>query len=191
MIHDIGQALQAQLRAAGYKSALVVDGPESVETATWGRERIVIEHDLEGSDRFSHVRSQRRNPDHVATREVAAKIRVYAQSTKQGALDWEHRRRAEKIVDQVVIALGKISQGSQPIYNVWEPTTGRFFTPPDFELAARSGGAAYELGVTFARAIFVKTFAGDIAEEVAVGSGNVEIETAREVTVDGSNFESF
>lgn len=189
MIHDIGQALQAKLREAGFKSALVVDGPESTETATWGRERIVIEHD-DGGDRFSHVRSQRRNPDHVATREVGAKIRVYAQSTKQGAQDWEHRRRAEKIVDQIVVALGKIAADETPIYNVWEPTSGRFFTPADLEISARKGGAAYELGVTFARAVMVKTWAGDIAEEVTVGT-DVEVETAREASVDGTNFETF
>jgi len=161
VIHDIGLALQVRLRAAGCPVA-VVDGPEPTTTATRGRERIVIEH--ADSDSFVPTRSQRPNPVHRLNRSVGAKITIYAQSPRAGALDFEHRRRAEHILDLVLVALGD-EAGSSAIYNVWAPQSGQFITPPDLEGSERRGGAVYELAVTFERAVKVQTWAGDIAPE--------------------------
>lgn len=166
MIHDIGIALQAELRTIGYLSATVVDGPETTAQAGRGRERIVIEHDL-GADTFSHARSQRPNPVHRATRGVATVFTVYAQSPKAAAQDFEHRLRAEHIVDLVIVALGNVAAQTVPIYNVWEPKGGGFIIPADLEGSPRWGGAVYELRVEFSRAIKVQNWNREIAGECA------------------------
>jgi hypothetical protein len=191
VIHDIGILLQAKLRTAGFGSAVVIDGPETSESASWGRERIVIERF--GDERPSNVRSQRRNPEHVTVRPIPAKISVYAQSTKPGALPWEHANRADKIVDLVLIALNDIAATNTP-YNVWAWTGGEFVSPPDLEKSARKGGAVFELRVTFERAVMRKTFAGAIEPEVELDGGvdGVGIDTTRRVGVNGSeSFENF
>lgn len=187
MIHEIGVLLQAKLREKGFKSALVVDGPEPTGTAAWGRERVVIERT--GGDRPSDVRSQRRNPQHTTVRSIGAKITVYAQSTKSGALPWEHERRADTIVDLVLTSLEEIASGVAPPYRVWAWTGGEFVTPPDLEGTERKGGAAYELTATFDRAVWVKSFVGDIADEMPVDGGvdGVGVVTERRVGINGSD----
>lgn len=164
MIHDIGVALQAELRDLGYLSATVIDGPETTAQAGRGRERIVIEHDL-GADTFSHARSQRPNPVHRATRGVATVLTVYAQSPKPAAQDFEHRRRAEHIVDLIIVALGNVAAATSPIFNVWEPKGGGFVIHADLEGSPRWGGAVYDLRVEFSRAIKVQNWNREIADE--------------------------
>lgn len=171
MIHEIGVELQAKLRAVRCPLP-VVDGPEPTQTATNARERIVIEHD--GDDRFGPARSQHVNPKQRMTRAIGAKITIFAKSPEPGARPYEHRRRAEHILDLVLVAMGEVAAERK---NAWAPTGGRFVRAPDLEASERPGGAVYELDLTFDRAVLVQTWAGEIRPEAALGANSIRSRT--------------
>jgi hypothetical protein len=150
MLHEIGKELQTQLRDRGWGSALVVDR-ENVSQVGSGRERIVIEHDLDGNDAFGPPKKTSPNPKQICTRSIAAKLTIYAQaSAKDKAQEYEHRRRAESQLDLVIAAMHQVAVTRR---NDWSPTGGRFIRPEDVAEADRWGGAAYELSFTFGRAV--------------------------------------
>lgn len=186
MIHAIGVALQQKLEALGVPLP-VVDGPESSETVTFGRERIVIARD--GDDQPLAVRSQRPNPKHRAVRGVPVKITVYAQHAEDGAMRWEHEDRADHIVDLVIVALGDVASQTAPIFNVWRWTRVGFVTPPLLEGTERPGGAIAELSCVFERAVFEKDWKRVIAPEMTMGANGTGIQTARKVSRDGVTYE--
>jgi len=156
MIREIGVELQAQLKIQGVP-LLVVDGPEPTKTTTWGRERIVVEYDADGTDQIRPARSQHRNPEVWHEVAEACKITIYAQAVTAGALVAEHRRRAKSVRDQVVNALEVVAANRK---NGVAVTGGRLVTPEDLKDTERAGGAAYELTFVWSRAIEVRTFAG-------------------------------
>jgi hypothetical protein len=180
MIREIGVELQAALRAK-LCPVRVVDR-EQTNPAAFGRERIVIEHD-EG-DSFVAPRGSRANPKHRFTRTMGAKVTIYAQSTGAGALEFEHRRRAEHILDLVLVALDDIARKRK---NAWTPTGGGFVIPEALEDSERHGGAVYELRFTFDRAVFEQTWAGDIKPEATVGEGGVGIGSTTRASIIGAN----
>ncbi len=161
MLHEIGVELGAALAAQGCPLR-VVDGPEATKTTTWARERIVIEHD--DGDGFAPVRSQHRNPKFRMVRNVAAKVTVYAKSPAEGAMDWEHRRRAEHVLDLVLVALEKVLVARK---NGWTPKGGAFIKPDDLQNSEVAGGAVYELKFTVERGVFEQKWNGDIRAQVS------------------------
>lgn len=167
MIHEIGTELKARLVVAGCPIP-VVDGPEQSKTVTWGRERIVIERS--GKDSFGPVRSQHINPKHRYTRKISGKITIYAQSPVSGATVFEHERRADAILDQVLCAMAYVKAARK---NAFEPTGGQFFLPEDLKESERRGGAAYELTFTFDRGVSERTWANAIRPEFTFGSGSI------------------
>ena len=175
MIHEIGKELQAALRAKGCPFS--VYDREAMQTATFARERIVLEH--AGDDRFSAVRSQHVNPKHRRTRSIGAKLTIYAQSSASGALEFEHRRRAEAVLDMVLVALDAVAAAR---HNAWNPTAGRFITPADFKETETYDGAVYELLFTFDRGVAVKTWAGAIRPEFELAGGSVRSATKVSLT---------
>lgn len=174
MIHEIGLELAAKLRAIGC-TVPVVDGPEYGEPTTNARERIVIEHDEDGSDRFGPPRSQHSNPKHRYTRAIAGKITIYARSPSANATTWENRNRAEHILDLV---LCKMCQVAAERKNLWQPVGGGFVRPRDLEQSPRPGGAVYELTFTFDRGVFEQTWDGDIRPTATLGPNAVRSRTA-------------
>lgn len=164
MIHYIGAELQAGLRARGCP-IVVVDGPEATTTATFGRERIVIEHG--DSDDFVGPWSQSTNPKRRMNRMVGVKVTIYAQSTKAGALDFEHRIRAEQILDIVLVALSNIKSVRKG-RGAFLPSGGRFIVPEDLKGSERQGGAVYELTFNFERAVEERTWAGEKQPETTL-----------------------
>lgn len=160
MIHEIGVELGVALAAEGCPLK-VVDGPEPTKTTTYARERIVIEHD--DGDSFGPVRSQRPNPKHRMNRNVAAKVTIYAQSAAPGALDWEHRRRAEHALDLVLVALEKVIVARK---NGWTLKGGGFVQPEDLQKSECAGGVAYELKFTVERGVYEQKWNGDIRPQV-------------------------
>lgn len=179
MMHELIIELQAALRARG--CPLPVVERESLATTTWSRERIVVEHD-EGGDSFGPVRGQHVNPKHRATRRVGAKIQIYAQSTKSGALEFEHRRRAEHVLDLVLVAL---SESATMRRSRIEFGRGRFVQPDDLDESEKFGGSVYELLFTFDRAVMVQTWAGDAQPTTTLGPGGIRSTT--QVSMAGSN----
>lgn len=171
MMHELGVELAVRLAVSGTPVA-VVDGPEQTKTSTWGRERIVIERS--GSDSFSSARSQHINPKHRRTRTVGGKITIYAQSPVSGATNFEHERRAEAILDQVLVAMDYVAAVRK---NAWTPTGGEFVTPEDIKESDRRGGAVYELRFTFDRAVMARTWANANRPEFTFGAGSLQSTT--------------
>lgn len=179
-LHDIGVELYAALRAQGCP-LVVLDGPENTATATFGRERIVLEHD-DGGDRFAPARSQSVNPKRRMTRLVGGKVTIYAQSTRAGAQPFEHRARAEQILDVVLVALELVAAERR---NRIEFTGGRFVLPADLAATERIGGAVYELTFSLERAVVAQTWAG-LAQSEAVLDAVVTFADAAEVVAPGA-----
>lgn len=168
MIHEIGRELEAELRAQGCPLA-VYDGPEALQTSGgYFRERIVIEHDAQARDTFTYVLSQRTNPKQHALRHIATKISVYAQAADAGATPWEHRRKAEHVIDLIVVALDKLLRGTRK--NGFTITGGGFFRPEDLADSEVDNGAAYALTLTIERGIREETYKYAIRPEVVVGT---------------------
>lgn len=181
MLHEIGIELGAALAAQGCPFK-VFDGPERTQTTTFARDRIVIEHD--DGDAFTAVRGQRANPKHRMTRNVAAKITIYAQVKAAGSLDWEHRRRAEHVLDLVLVGLEKVILARK---NGLSVKSGRFFVAEDLKKSESIGGAAYELKFTVERGVFEQKFDATIRPQV---SGVAITGTDRITTTNGPEGQS-
>lgn len=165
MIHEVGVELDTELRRKGCPLR-VVDGPERREPNTFGRERIVIEHDPSG-DSFGSKHLANVNPKTFLTRSIGVKLTIFAQSPNAGANEFEHRRRAEHALDLVLVAINRIASIRK---NAWSPKSGRFVLPDDLSKTETAGGAVYELNFTFDRGVAERTWAGD-ARPTAAAAG--------------------
>lgn len=178
MIHEIGKELAEALAAKGVPFK-VVDAERTAPTSA-ARERIVIER-IDGADSFGSVVSQHRNPRCVMTRVIAVRLRIFAQATRSGATYPEHERRADAVLDAVLVALADImrARNAKP----WLPDGGGFVELDDEKgtLGGSRSGAVYELRFTVPRAVNDTTWtgtgeAGDGAPEVPLGGeGGVTI----------------
>ncbi len=155
MIYEIAKELQTAIRAKD--CPIPVYGRDKKTPTGWLPERIVIEHDLQGTDVFSGPRSQRENPKHSFTRGIAAKATIYAKSPAASAAEFEHRRRAERILDTVLSGMRVVSADRK---NRFLPKSGSFVVPADVEASDVHGGAAYTLKFVFDRAVKDTTFVG-------------------------------
>ena len=165
MIREVARELQVRLQANGDPLAVVL-GPEPLATATWGRERIVLEYDTEAADSFGDPRGHHTNPKHRYTAVEACKLTIYARSAIGGAAVFEHRRRCKKIRDDVVVSLEYVARARR---NRFKPGAGKFFTPPALQGTETAGGAAYELKFLYARPVEVRTFVGAAQPEATLG----------------------
>lgn len=163
MIRALGVDLQAALRSRGVPFP-VVDGPEQGAPISYARERIVVENF--GNDSFEAPLSQHRNPKAVALRVVGAKLTIYAKSPRAGALPFEHRERAERVLDHVLVCLDALGRRSQLRF-----LSGQWITPEDFNETERPNGAAYELTFTIGRAVYDATWTNEARPEVTLGPG--------------------
>lgn len=192
MLHAVGVALQAALRAKGCPLP-VVDGPEPFKTAgTFARERIVIER--ADADSFEGAAGARTTatPRGPVFREAGAKITIYARSPRVGALSFEHYERAENALDLVIAELDGVLRGAT-FKTRWSVTGGGFVRPEDFENSESITGAAYELRFSFLRGTPTTTWTGGAAFETAtLGPDDVPVTTTdREVSINGVNAETF
>lgn len=172
MIREICVELQAELRAQGCPLS-VVFGPERTAPTTYARERIVIEHD-EGGDSFGPARATHKNPRVRMVRNVGAKLTIYVQSVASGAALFEHRRRAEHVLDLVLVALEKVIVVRK---NGWTIKGGKFVVPADMAPSEEQSGAAYEFTFSFERAVMVQKWNGDVRQEHALGAGEIRSTT--------------
>lgn len=160
MLHEIGVELGAALAAQGCPLR-VIDGPEPTKTTTYARERIVIEHD--DADGFVPTQSQHRNPKIRMVRNVAAKVTIYAQSPAAGAMEWEHTRRAEHVLDLVLVALDYVVSVRK---NRWTIKGGGFVRPDDLAKSDTQGGAVYALTFAVERGVYEQKWNGDVRPQV-------------------------
>lgn len=153
--HDIGAALAAYLVTQGCPLP-VVDGPEPTKTATWGRERIVLEHDFSGKGSFGAARGLHVNAKHRRTASDPYKITIYARSAHAGATECEHQTRALLVRETVMAGLDYVAAVNK---NHWEPKSGGFTVPDDLAKSETQAGAVYEISLTYDLPIRVITFA--------------------------------
>lgn len=156
MIHEIGVQLGQTLSSKGL-GIPVVDGPERRPTTTFARERVVIERS--GEDGYESRHLADKNPRTRMTRLIACKVTIYAQEPNKGAAEWEHFRRAEQMLDMVLIALDQIAKARQ---NLFKPKSGKFVVPDDMKHGETMGGAVYELQFTFDRGVADRNWNGSI-----------------------------
>lgn len=148
MIHEVGVDLGAQLASKGCPFP-VVDGPEFRPTVTYARERVVIEHDPVG-DNFTPRHRADTNPRTRLTRNTGVRVTIYAKHPSAGAIYWEHVRRAEHVLDLVLVGLDVVAKKRQ---NLVVFRSGKFVYPEDLKASETPGGAAYELLLTFDRGV--------------------------------------
>lgn len=169
MIHEIGVELGKAL-AAKKCPIPVIDGPEPTDTTTGARERIVIEHDELGGDSITPARPQK-NPKIRMIRNIGSKITIYAQAVNAGATDWEHRRRAEHVVDLVLVALDNVLTTRKNGYRI---TKSRFVQPKDLATSEIIAGAKYEILLSIERGIFEQMWNGDKRPEATIADGTIK-----------------
>lgn len=157
MIHEIGRELEAKLLAKGCPFKVV--DRETTKPTAW-RNLVVIE---ETGDTYVSPRSQSRNPKRYFDCVVGAKLTVFAKSPKSGALEFEHRRLARKVVDLSLVALRTIraerNSGALTI------GAGQFVPVEDLTGSEVLGGVAYALPFTIERGVEDLTYAGAAADE--------------------------
>jgi hypothetical protein len=163
MIHEIAIELKAKLLARKCPIE-VIDGPEATTTTTFGRERIVLERD--GGDKFGPVRGTHVNKKHRMTRVQSAKITIYAQAVAVGAMQFEHERRAEHVLDLVLVALHEVLSLRRNAYAI---TGGKFIAPVNLSASEKPAGAVYELAFTVDRPVMEQTWAGAARPEATIG----------------------
>jgi len=173
MLHEIGRELEARLLAKG--CPFKVYDRESTAPTTWARNRVVVEHDDSGSDSFAAgQKGQSRNPKNRYVRSYGIKITIYAQSSANGAREFEHRRLAEKALDHVLVAMDYVAAVR---LNEWLPKGGKWIRIADLEKSEVHGGAVYELTATFDRGVAERTWAGAIRPATDLRSGTVASST--------------
>ena len=169
MIHEIVTEINARLR---YRKCpiLAVDGTEPTNTTTGARERIVVEHDEDGTDSYDVPQGARVNDAPRIVCQSSYKATFYVQSAAAGATPYEHRRRAEHLRDMFVVAWFEVAKVRR---NQGAIKGGRFIQPVDLAKSETIAGAVYELKFTFDRGIRVLTWAGEKRPEAAVGDFEV------------------
>lgn len=175
MLYEITKELDTALQAQGVPLR-VVFGPERTAPVTSAAERIVVQHaEGGGADSFGPPMVPGGNPRPQALRRCGAVARIYAQSTLAGAAVQDHRRRAEAVLDRLVVALTALGTSRRsPV----ELQGGGFIDLVDEQGTATRSGAVYELRFSIARAVYDTTWAGDALPETTIGSGTITSTTS-------------
>lgn len=178
MIAAIAKELDDALRAKGVPLRVSM-GPERTDTATPARERIVVEYDDSAGDSLSTA-PQHRNTAIKFVRLVGAKLTIYAQDSNAGAMDYEHRRRAEHALDLVLVALDGVVRGRR---NTLAIRGSRFIRPDDLAQGKHFGGAAYELTFTVDRAVADTTWKNETTPTVTMAEGGLRMRNTTRVSL--------
>lgn len=176
MLYDLTKEIRAVLQSKGVPVSIEY-GPERTQSTTFGRERIVLEEDVDAGDSFGPAISVHTNPKHRASQRLGVAVRIYAQATIVGAAVQDHRRRARAIFDPLFVAIDTILRGSRK--NLWEPSSGKFLSADEFQLRGLEtwSGAVYEFKFTVSRAIEDLTWVGDANPEITLGAGSIRSTT--------------
>ncbi len=178
MIAAIARDLAAAMKAKGYPFPVVM-GPERTRTVTFGRERVVVEYDEDAGDSFDSTPAHRARAAKFV-RSVGAKLTIYAQEPKTGAQDHEHRQRAERALDLVLVELDGVVRGRR---NTWAIKSGRFTRPADLEKSEQLAGSVYELTFSVDRAVNDTTWDGAAAPTVAMGGQGPRMRSTTRVSL--------
>ncbi len=116
MMHEIFALLQASLKDKSVPVPFTY-GPGRVPDKV-GATRIEMSRSYDQDDRLGPGKTDRRNPPMVAVRAMAAKIRVFARDTKEGAMRHDHERLAERIADHIHASLIPICREAKTQWRV-------------------------------------------------------------------------
>lgn len=163
MLHEVGVQLAQSLQAKGCPFP-VIDGPEFRPTDTGARERVVIQHD--DGDGFVSRHMAKGAPNAVRlTRNQMCKLLIYAKAPSAGAMYWEHTRRAEHVLDLVLISLFDILKARRQLF---EFKSGKFIFPDDLQKSETPALAVYELSFMFDRGVFYQKWDGSGAATATI-----------------------
>lgn len=162
MIHQIGRELEAKLLAKGCPFKVV--DRETTKPTAW-RNVVVIE---ETGDTYVPARSQSSNPKRYLDCVTGAQLTVFAKSPKSGAIEFEHRRLARKVVDLSLVALRTIR--AERFSGAITIGAGKFVPVEDLTGSEVLGGVAYVLPFTFERGVLDVTYAGAAADEFTIAA---------------------
>lgn len=183
MIHEIAQEVAVRLAAASCPIP-VVDGPEATASALGTRERIVFAPG-DADDSFGPPNKSNQSPGQRMIRRCPVRVTIYARSPSAGALPWEHRNRADLILDKVLVALDYVLN-VRGHSSTWPLIRGGRFVPiADTEKSERPACAVYELDFVHERAIDSTPWDGTEPTEFALASGTIASVTR--VSVDGDD----
>lgn len=165
---EYGRALRAELVARGVPF-VVTDGPEPTG-ATKYTDRMVLEN-REGGDSFSRTGTRKGNPPILFTRSVAARLKIYAQSTAAGATYAHHKGRAELALDHAVNALDTVIRTAKSQVRF---TGGGFEVPADLADSQVRSGALYVLDFEYDRGMAdAVSWTEDALDEFTLGAGSI------------------
>jgi hypothetical protein len=189
VIHEIGVELQAQLQSK-LCPIPVIDGPEFRPTATFARERIVIERDMSSTDGYAQPGTGARhradvNPRTLMTRVIAVKLTLYVKNPSAGSTYWEHQRRLDTLLDMVLCGLYNVVKPRQNLLTI---RSGKYVLPEDLKASETPGGAVYELLVTIDRGVADRNWDGTAEPTYTVPPGTVTTTTVSDPT--GGNTET-
>jgi hypothetical protein len=170
MIYELARELRTAL--AKRKCPLsVVDGDEATRTTTFARERVVIEFDEDVGDSFGATVGLGGRAHQVRfTVESGIKITIYAQSSSAGAKPFEHRNRAIKARDAVMVSLEEVARAR---VNRVQFTSGRFVRPEDLAASETIGGAVYELKCAIQRSVMDSSWDGEQTPTFEIVDGSI------------------
>ena len=183
MIYTISREIADKLVTRGVPFPVVYGPEREVRTNLGvGRNRIVIQRDDQSGDPVGPARSQRQNPRMVGLRSVGVVVRIYAQSTVEGAQRHDHERLADRVEDAFEVVLKQVVGARDTLY--------RWRTPPRFlradELAMQGlgvwPGVVYESRLEIDRGVYDTTYAdGSAPGEFALA----DVASSTTVTVNG------
>jgi hypothetical protein len=153
--------LRTLLAAAGVPMP-VVDGPEQTASVVTPRERIVVEMLDEEHPLLPPKGANTRNPIHVRDLEIPAKVTIYAQDPRAGALHHEHITRAVKVLRSVVAALHQVLVAGKHGSKIGNPKPVKL---EDTKGTPVTNFFAYEVPFFVRTSVEVRTWAGSAAEE--------------------------
>jgi len=145
-------------------------GPERATQSSSVRPHVTIERDRQQGDTIGPPPTNRRNPRLLYKRGIGGICRVFAHSTVAGAQVEDHERDADKVINQVIIALRDIIVARKSAMRI---RSSRFLTAS--ELA--------EAGLTYPGVVYELRFEVDMG----VADTNYQAEAADESTFGGEH----
>jgi len=160
MLYEIARAVATRVHSKGCPLP-VVYGPEPVQDVALTKSRIVFERPRDAlSDVVSAPRTQRMNPPLRGELGIAGVVRIYAQSTVDGARVQDHEEVALAAVDQVIVALQAVVGGMRTTHAISQAGLVSAATLALPELRCWPG-VVYEIHFTAQHGVRDTTWAGD------------------------------
>jgi len=162
MIYDLAKEVALELAEQGCPYR-VVYGPDRFTDVSAADTHIVFSR-IGSSELVVANTSFKQNPKLRAIRRIGATVRVIASSTLPGALQEDHERLADQILDLLIIAIKKVTAVWRVEFNA---VSGQFL---DAESAYLPGletwpGVVYDLQIQIDRGVFDRTWQGEARPE--------------------------